>query len=114
MGGGPEKDPEPQQQRTMPQDHAGQLLGQGGEGGRGEALPLGGLRPQKVAPATLCREMPPVITEGTSRQRVAGAQKDADQVRKAKPLHMGDKWVTKLQAEPEKKKTVTREWRVTV
>ena len=32
----------------------------------------------------------------------------------SKPLHMGDKWVTKLQAEPEKKKTVTREWRVTV
>ena len=35
-----------------------------------------------------------MITEGTSRQRVAGAQKDADQVRKAKPLHMGDRWVT--------------------
>lgn len=48
---GGRKDPEPQQQRTMPQDHAGQLLGQGGEGGRGKALPLGGLRPQKVAPA---------------------------------------------------------------
>lgn len=81
MRGGPEKDPEPQQQRTMPQDHAGQLLGQGGEGGR---------------------------------RKAAGAQQDADQVRKAKSLHMGDKWVTKLQAEPEKKKTVTREWRVTV
>ncbi len=88
------------------------VRGERGDGGK--RSPWAGCARKRSRPHAPMDEVPPVITEGTSRRKAAGAQQDADQVRKAKPLHMGDKWVTKLQAEPEKKKTVTREWRVTV
>lgn len=68
------------------------VRGERGDGGK--RSPWAGCARKRSRPHAPMDEMPPVITEGTSRQRVAGAQKDADQVRKAKPLHMGDRWVT--------------------
>ena len=50
---------------------------------------------------------PPVITEGTSRQRAAGAQKDADQIRKGRWAHLGTIWAPKWQKRAGNKKEDT-------
>lgn len=66
-----------------------------GERGDGERRsPWAGCARKRSRPHAPMDGAPPVITGGTSRRKAAGAQKDADQRCRAKPLHMGDRWVT--------------------